>query len=482
MDIADIQLTINKYHGRIDALEDHPIRNGRQIQLIRNKIAALEEAGRDVLATSITSGRFTGSQIDKNSYRTYASQVDQAYRMYDNLCDYGGEIFSSVADMRTAFIAGEGISFITKNQKKADFINAFLKYNNLNGSKLLAAVLMGEIEGKVLFVMSPVNEENEKNIKVRLFSWHINKYKVNRNADDYEIVESIEYTKTGSSEPKTIDLAHSLYIKLGGCNYQNDDTPTRLGKILTQCENASRATYDLRKNTHLFGKIMPYWKTADGASSKVINDALAAKSFEIGDGYAGPAEMSLLEPSGSVGKAIIDDLQCSLRYIASMTGIPIHWLAWPELMSNRATAENFLEVVSAATKKERLIWQESLVKLIDRVMGLAVDQGIAERDILDEEYTLKLPLISLATLQQMVDVWLPIYQEKLVSKFTVMNMLPGIDPDKELKLIEDERKEAAKNSPFNNMPITDPNAIDTKNPNDITKKTDQTVTEDNNNG
>jgi hypothetical protein len=298
----------------------------------------------------------------------------------------------------------------------------------------------------------------EKSIKVRLFSWYANRYIVTRNSDDYEKIEKITYRKSQSATEETsIDLANSVYIKIGGCNYRNDEAPTRIGKILTQCENASRATYDLRKNTHIFGKIMPRWETQNAADAKVINAAVNSKSFEIGDGYAGPAKFSLAEPTGEAAEAIIKDLLCSLRYISSMTGVPIHWLAWPELMSNRATAENFLETVSAATKKERLIWQEGITGLLNKVMHIAVDSGIAEREILDGDLAIKLPLISIAALQQMADVWIPIYQEGLISKFTMQNMLPGIDPQKENELIAEEREENAKNSPFANMIVPDSN-------------------------
>lgn len=452
--MADIDLheMIREYNAKIQSMQNRPIRNARAIRRIKSKIAAIAEASRDVTSTNVVRANLGVSQMDRNNYPTYAKQVDQLYQMYDAKTTYGGEILASVADMRVAFIAGEGISFVTTNKAKETFIQDFLKRNRLSGSMLLSSVLMGEMEGKVLFTLTPVSKgegkEKEVHIDARLFSWYRNKYTVKRNENDYSRIDAITY-KLNESDAKetTIALDKSVYVKLGGCDYKSDDTPTRLGKILTQCENASRAMYDLRKNTHLFGKVMPYWKTADAAGASVINAAIESRSFEVGDGYAGPADMKLLEPTGESALAIKEDLLCSLRSISSMTSVPIHWMAWPELMSNRATAENFLESISAGTKRDRLIWEEGITEIIDKALQLAVDAGY-DRAILDSDYTVKLPLISLAALQQLIDVWMPIYQEGLISKFTMTNMLPSIDPAKEKKLIEDEKKEAAERSPL----------------------------------
>ncbi len=418
-------------------------------QKLMGKIQAIQEAQRDILNTAVTGRVSAGAVVDKNNYTNYEKQVDVSYKMYDGLTEYGSEVLSAVVDIRVAFIAGEGVSFYSKNKAKTDAVNVFLKLNNLSGSRLLAAVLMGELEGKSLFVLA--NNDEEESVDARLFSWYANKYKVERDKKDYEKVLKIKYTPDNQqSKEQEIDIEKSVYVKLGGCDYKSDKTPTKIGKVLTQCENASRAAYDLRKNTHLFGRIFPYWETADGAAAKVINDALTARSFEIGDSYAGTAKMSLLEPGGQSADAIIKDMLNSLRFVAAMTGVPIHWLAWPELMSNRATAENMLEVVSANTKKERLIWEESLRAMVDKMLQMIVDAGYADEGVLEGDYDLRLPLISLASMQQLIDVWMPLYQEKLVSKFTMRNMMPGIDPEKEAEQIDEEKKDAAEDSPMQN--------------------------------
>lgn len=444
----DLRRLSDRYKSQLHFLAQRPFANRRELRAVRAKLQATAEAERDVTTTYIAGRTNMGSVVDKNSYTNYASQVLAAYKMYDGLADYGSEVLPMVVDLRVAFIGGEGLSLYSKNKKKLKFAQALVKFNRLSGSRLIAAVRMGELEGKVLFRLKP--DEEKQQIRTSLFSWRENKYKVERDKKDKEQILSIKYKPDGADKDEEISIDESVYMKLGGSSTKDDEATTKIGKCLTQCENASRAAFDLRKNTHVFGKIFPYWKTETGADAKTINDAVNAKSFEIGDGYAGAAEMRLLEPSGSAADAIIKDMLNSLRFVAAMTGVPIHWMAWPELMSNRATAENMLEVVNAATKYERLLWEEGLGTLLEKCMTLAIDAGYADNGILDDELDIRLPLVSLAALKQMMEVWTPLWESKLISTFTMRNMLPMIDPAHEAELIKKEQEEAGKNSLLNN--------------------------------
>lgn len=451
-EFALMQVALQNAQRELDFAQRHPFRNRVDVRYFKKKVQAIQETQRDVLSTAVTGRIGVGSVVDKNNYPTYAKQVEGAYKMYDGLSDYGHEVVASVVDIRVALIAGEGISFYSDNPARSKFVKDFLKRNNLSGSKLLNAVLMGELEGKALFTLKAVKDADpEKSyVAARLFSWYLSKYTVKRDPLDTEKVVSITYKQDNSDKEAAVPVDKSIYVKLGGSSLKDDQATTKIGKVLTQCENASRTAYDLRNNTHLFGKVMPYWETKDNQAAHAINNDLKAKSFEIGDAYAGTAKMGLLEPSGSAADAVIKDMLNALRYVASMTGVPIHWLAWPELMSNRATAENMLEVTSAATKRERLIWEEAIRDLIEKVCQIAVDElGKDAKDVLEGNLVVKLPLISLASMQQIVDVWLPLMQEKVISLWTLRNMLPSIDPEEEDEQVAEEKDAATADSPFN---------------------------------
>jgi hypothetical protein len=446
---------INKYQYQIQSMRKHPLRNAGRIRFVKKKLQALGEANIDIMNTNAANHNLGSGDVDKNNYPTYESKVHGAYSMYNCETDYGGETYSAVVDCRTAFIGGEGLSVVAiKNDALQKWIDNFIEKNKLNGSRLLAMILTGELEGKNFITLK--SDKQNKLINVRSFSWYLNRYTLIKSATDTDTITGIKYRpKTDGIEcaDRTIAIDKAVFVKLGGTESITDETPGPCHKILTQCENASRASYDLRKNTHVFGKYMPYWKTSTSQDAKIINADLAAKSFEIGDGYAGTADFSIVEPSGSGADAIIKDLLLSLRYICAMTGTPIHWLAWPDLMSNRATADSMLEVINSATIKARLIWEEAFKEIINKARTMAVDELGDDNAILDGEFTVKLPLVSIAMLKQIQETYLPLAEAKYISRKTVQSKMPGINPAEEDKQIEAEREEEAERSPMNNETV-----------------------------
>jgi hypothetical protein len=432
-------------------MEQHPIRNFFGIRKIRREIAAIEEGARDVLNTSGVRRYVTASiDIDKNNYPTYDRQVMSAYFMYENMMEYGGELLKGLVDTRTAFICGEGLSVFCrddKNQKAQDFIDRFIDYNCLNGSRLFQIITTSELEGKNLLLLIPDKEDGM--FKVRSFLWRLNTYIVETDELDNQNVKRIYYkTNTPFAKEKEIDYGKAVYIKIGGTERNINIATNRIHCCLTHIENVSRAGYDLRKNSHLYARVTPFWKTSTRDEARAINNDVNAKNWQIGQGYAGVADFSLVEPSGGASQALKEDMLCGLRFISTTTCIPMHWLAWPELNSNRATAEELHDLILAGTKKERLLWEEGLKALIMKAMTLSVDAGFEKNEIITDEFDVHLPQLSSDMLQRISDTWIPLWQDKLVSKKTIQNMIPGINPAHENDLIQKETEEAIKNNPI----------------------------------
>jgi len=254
-----------------------------------------------------------------------------------------------------------------------------------------------------------------------------------------EVKKIVYIDKEGDAE-KTISPDSAVYVKIGGSEYSINERPNRIHCVLTDIENASRGKYDLRKNTDLFGKTMPTWQTENRMEADSINNVVSSKEWEPGLGYAGTAKFSLVEPSGRAAEMAKMDILMALKAVSTTTGIPIHWLAWPELMSNRATAENMMEAIAAATKKDRLIWEEAFYEIILKSMVLAVDEGFEDSNII-ADFQVKLPLISTAMVKALSDTWAPLQQMDVISMESLRNKIPGINPSEEKAFIDSEEKE-----------------------------------------
>jgi hypothetical protein len=86
-------------------------------------------------------------------------------------------------------------------------------------------------------------------------------------------------------------------------------------------------------------------------------------------------------------------------------------------------------------------------------MTMAIDAGFESNDIVDD-FDIKLPMLSIKKLEMVQQVWLPLWDAGLVSDDTMRNLVPGIDPIYEKKMLDKEKKERAKNSPFMNNALS----------------------------
>jgi len=433
--------------------------NDKQIEKLKKRIkkdqaklkkiqASTEGSRDDLLSTTITGTNVTDTTLKRNSYKTYKATVQAIYDMYNNSKDYGGEFLRNVVRTRISFICGGGITVIAKKEKVAEAINNFLKANKLlEGSKLFENIKIGELEGKDLMVLKPDNKT--ETIQVRNFYCVSNPYNVEMKENDNQVIKQVTYKSENEKKDQAIAAMKNLvYVKLGGTPDKINNTMPVIGNCLTDIENASRIKYDLRWNNHLWAKIMAWFKTATKAEASALNKLLVAANWKIGTSYAGTADLSLIGPPTGASDQLKTELIIACRIISINTGIPVHWLAWPELLSNRATAENMAETINAATIQEREIWKEAFTELVLKAGRIGYKLGYENWKTINldnEEFEIRLPLISYAALKQLQETWIPLAEMNYISKDSVRNKVPGINPLFEKQLIEAEKQKAAEN-------------------------------------
>lgn len=416
------------------------------------QIQAINEGERlDVLTSGVTgiSYNSTGDAfVDKNNYTTYSKQIQTINRMYNSETDYGAEMLSSVIDTRVSFIAGGGVSVTGKKQKTIDFVVDFLGKNNLlKGTGLLDLVKIGEMEGKCLAKLKRGNLNGEDYIKAVAIDWYNNPYDIEmRDKEVTKITLSTggerDIAKAENMGAKIVDINKAQYFKLGGSPDRVNETPPKIAKILTDIVNLSRAKYDMRGNNHLYGK--PQWTalTETDVEARSLNAQIDGRDMSRSTSFAGTAKnVFYLEPSGKAQEVLDREILLLARFVSINTGIPVHWLAWPDLMSNRATAETMLETINSATIQDRMIYEEGLTQLVRKAMKMSVNIGIEGAVYDPYGFELKLDLISYAMLKQISETWIPLAEGGYISHQTAMSQIPGVDPAKEKKLIDKENKE-----------------------------------------
>lgn len=384
--------------------------------------AMIDEGRRDILNLSFDQLLSITQEkgIRKNQYTTPESAIAEIYNKYNLISDYGVSLVPTIVDTRTSLIAGEGVSVFSENEKVKKWIRNFITKNKLNGSGLIKLVKTTEMEGKVLLVL--VKENNE--IKIKILSKNKYRVEINRNELEKDVIESC---KIGEKE---FDKNEFEYIYVS-------DAP-KVAAVLTQIENYERALYDLRNANHLFGFPTPYFQTSTTQEATAITNSIKANKWKIGQSFAGTGSLSFPNPPNSF-ETLKQEMSLNLKLISSRTGLPVHWLGWTDLMSNRATADELREFISVNTKYEKLIIKESLKSLLQKAMLMAYDNGMPDSIYAPEEFDIDIPDVTMQAVKELSETWLPLAEQGIISYADIRNKIPGIDPLETLNRIELEK-------------------------------------------
>lgn len=415
--------------------------NNKKIQALEVKIKELQATEGEisnVILESLLTGTRLGTAGTENVYTTYSSQTNAIYKKYNGLDTLGNWQTRAVIDTRTGFIAGEGISVICKNEKIADFFDAFLTENKMYGSRFINYVKTAEMEGRELFYIRP--DKEKKNIKLYRFLSNYGggqEYEVkyaDKNDPD-SIKDILVKDKNGNQMPLKEDY---IYIITGGDPSRHYGTTTRTGLVLHEIESFDRSKNAMRKNNHVFGKITPVFTSENPQDVANFRAMALNKSWKIGDVVAAlKGNLRMEVPSiGAMDNLKAEQITCS-KAIAATTGIPVHWFGHVDLMSNRSTAETLYETISNATILERAIWQEAIYDLLIMAQEMAIDNGILKGTVF-KDFEIKIPLMSFSRMYQHVQALSLAFADDAISIQTYRNNLPGVNPLKEAKFMEDD--------------------------------------------
>lgn len=412
------------------------------------KIQGNAEGGSyEALLESFLTGRPVSGQSNLNMYTSYSSQVQATYRKYNGEEALGNTSVRTIVDLRSAMISGEGISVQTKNEELAKWIDQFLTLNKVNGSKFINMVKTGEMEGKELLFLK-VRNKDLRTGKPDFIKLHRHPSKVCGGSDfevnlmdpnDPDEVKDIRIMGS-DGEKKQFSETHVKFVKLGGSPAKVNETTTRVGIVLGHCENYDKGLNTMRTNNHLFSRTTPFFETESERDASAINKWIKDNNWKIGQAFAGKAKFSLHTPDTGAMDGVKAELATLAKTISATTGIPVHWLGWVDLMSNRATAEELYDLVSNATSMERTIWAEAFYDIILMAQKMAIDSGQIKGAI-DPLFEVKIPVISFTKFQSLVNALSTAYNDGVISKGDYQNLLPGIDPYKTNTYLSAEQDE-----------------------------------------
>jgi hypothetical protein len=372
----------------------------RQVKMLNVDIQASTDITTNTDSTTTSHYRGTPAK-----YSSYSTQVTALGKLYDNTAEWGCMITKNIIDVRTAFSVGEGIDvkkrkgFKGSADAEMEWVEEFMRFNNLDEEMPMEFAKEAEIEGKVL-IRFLVDEQN-RNVRVVHVPWRKFNYKVYTPDYDFFNYTRAEYTGSGEAGIK-FDLKPEwfVYKRFGGSADKVNETPPKTAFILREIEDLDKAIWDWRKINRLFSMPTPVIKAPDKQTAKEINDWVNGSNWRIGKllilGGQG-VELELVGWKGDGYTTLKEETQTLIKTISGTTGIPVHFLGYPELLSNRDTAENLGNLISLSTRKERRTWVGVYEEVFQKAMviyntafgtnlnPMAVDASIDEPQVLEKQ-------------------------------------------------------------------------------------------------
>ncbi len=309
-------------------------------------------------------------------YNTYAKQVTQLGKLYDNIAKWGCMIGKNVIDMRTAFSVGKGVRVIKHKDFKGDatkeleWCKEFMRFNNLDEEMPQEYAKEAEIEGKILLRL--LVDVVAKNIRIVYTPWRTFNYEIY--TPDWDFFNYTRAHYIGSGEPNiTFDLASPwfVYKRFGGGASKINETPPKIAFVLREMEDLDKAIVDWRKINRIFAAPTPTFTTPTRQDAEQFQKWLDGKNFRLGKALVIGGEGVSYELVGWKGDGyttLKEETQALAKTISGTTGIPVHFLGYPELLSNRDTAENLIELIVLSTNKERNTWMGAYEELFQKSM------------------------------------------------------------------------------------------------------------------
>jgi hypothetical protein len=424
-------------------------RNKKPPQTREIKIqAGIPEGGRDqIIIESMLTGYRLNFSIPGtiNAYQTYDSQVYETYRKYNALSSFGNQQVRAVIDLRTAFISGEGVSVSCETERTAKWIEMFLTRNLLHGPNFMNAVKGSEMAGQALFVLGKSQWfDDSLFIKATRFPYNTKKPFKPIYKDPQLKDEVIDIMVKGENGWESTSYKNFIYVRTGGDDTNTEGPVTKVGTVLTDIENYDRAIKDMRRNNHVTARVTPVFETESAAEATSLKDRLNEIKWKIGEAFIGKAKFRYETPARGAHDNLTSELTSTIKTISAVTGIPVHWLGFVDLMSNRSTAESLYELIKNATILERQIWESALYVLIVKAQELYINAGGEDITELDYDFQIRLPLIDFNEFLNRVRGLQIAYTDRAISMDDYRNMLPGIDPVKTKRAVEREQKEDEK--------------------------------------
>lgn len=382
-----------------------------------------------------------------NEYTSYGSAVVAIAEKYNGTAKWGVLQTGNIIDLRAAFIMNEGLK-IVKREEDADveleWANKFLEYNDLDKEVAQEFAKEAEIEGKIALKLAiekikikdeKGNEKDDFQISARYVSWSDKEYMIKTDPQDYLKYTEMTWQPKDKDKPETLKAPYFVYKKFGGRINKPNEAAPKIMKCLTQIDNLDKALRDWREIDRIFSAPILGVDCKDKESVKVTKEALSDKNWKVKKIFVGISKLYYAQFDIKGVESLEKEITTNTKLVSGTTGVPVHFLGFTDILKQVATAKNLMELMVAATNKERLTWIGAYEELIKKAMVMynqKVNAQMSEGRQLDpDKIGVEIPVITADHWDHLEKFYLAAAIAGKISDEALQERIPGFDMEAE---------------------------------------------------
>ncbi len=388
-----------------------------------------------------------------NEYTTYAAAVEAIADKYNGTAKWGVLQTGSIIDLRAAFILNEGIKIVKKEDDadvELEWAEKFLEYNDLDKEVAQEFAKEAEIEGKIALKLAiekvkvkdeKGNEKDDYQISARYVSWTDKEYTIKTDPQDYLKYIEMTWQPKDKDKPEILKAHEFVYKKFGGRINKPNEAAPKIMKCLTQIDNLDKALRDWREIDRVFSAPILGVECSTKDAVKVTREALEDKNWKVKKIFVSIAKLYYAQFDIKGVESIEKEITTLIELISGTTGVPVHFLGFTNILKQVATAKNLMELITAATNKERLTWVGAYEELIRKAMvmyNLKVNSQMSKGRQLDpDKIGVEIPIVTKDHWENLEKIYLPAAIAGKITDEAFQEQIPGFDLESEKKRRED---------------------------------------------
>ncbi len=370
-----------------------------------------------------------------NRYLTREMQVDETIRKYRGQAAKGNILLRNILEARTAWTIGKGLNHTGwVGEAETGFIKEFFAVNRFNMAYLRRLGRERCFEGQVLLVLNPGEDHIPR---IRFVSWYDTRYEVVSDPLDYGYFKYVRWLGDAQLD-YDVDAGRTAFMKFHTRMNSNVGTPLFAG-ILGQLEDLDDAIICFKTINSKASKPTPCFEfnTEDDASS--FQERLKTLNWKAGDPLAVGGKPSMLQIGYGPYSANSELITILVKIISGHTSVPPHYFGFPDLLNNRATADDISRMFVAISETETDEWGSGFTDLVGRAMAM-YNRETGSR-LQATAGRVEVEVVSFEAWNHIATVWLPAWREGAITDEEFLKKLPGVDEKTEAGRARQQRRE-----------------------------------------